>query len=185
MRVPPDIRQFRLPRLVRELATDTTTLGATFAWVITVLVISARHTPLWMLCFTSPTAPVLAALWFWLQPINPYRLSPIPASAGEDDIRRLFTARLRSGAAKYYSLRVGWRIAPCTTVLSIVLAYAWRNSSWWRPAEPKWILANEFLLAIACYGLIAQLLLRWGVREVLKSQGESAQEETRRGLQRG
>ena len=129
-----------------------------------------------MLCITSPTSPVLAGLWFFVQPINPYRLSPIAPLVKEDDIRQLLVVKLGSKSAKNYSLRLGLKMAPCTTSLSLVFAYAWSNGSWnfVSANAVTWMFINEFLLGLACFVVIGQLLLRWAINDVLRSQAHAA-----------
>jgi hypothetical protein len=169
---------FGLPRLTRELAYDKATLCMVIAGVVFVLLIDSRPTPLWILCLTSPTASVLASLCFVVSPIDPYHRSPIRPPVMEGDIRHLLVIKLRSKDAKRYSLELGLKMAPCTTSLSLMFAYAWGNTSWNFPVENavNLVLTSELLLGIACFCLIGQLLLRWGIREVVKSQAPSTQE---------
>jgi len=151
----------RLPRLMREFGESNATLACYLALLVVVALLVSRDARIWSLVLPPVLGPFAAAIYLWISPLNPYKIS---AHGVDNDAmaQRLITL-LRSKEAKRHSLRTALVMSPLLTGCTLLMARVQKPIafSFDRSQDFQLIIGGIFVLGLGCLAVEMCFLLRW------------------------
>lgn len=151
----------RLPRLMREFGESNATLACTLGTVGIVTFLLSRDARFWSLVLPPALGPFVAAAYYWISPLNPYKIST--ENVGNDVMAQRLIALLRSKDAKRHSLRTALVMSPLLTGCALLMARLQKpiDFSFDRSQDFQLVFVGILIQGLFCAGIEMQLLLRW------------------------
>jgi len=151
----------RLPRLMREFGDSNATLAYCLGMMVAVAFVVSHLDRIWILVLPPAVGPLVAAAYFWIRPLNPYKMSD--ESVDHDAMAQKLIALLRSKEAKRHCFRIALLMSPLLTGCTLLMARLQKpiSFSFDRSQDFQWVIYGIFFSAGGCMGAEMCFLLRW------------------------